>query len=74
MTAHHPAAWILLPVGVAAACMLARSWLCRRADREYARDVARRVRDREAREASEVHDRAYLEWLDEQFDSKGRAR
>ena len=66
--------WLGFWAGIIWLLLAARRASRRRADRESALDVARRVREKQIREAVEVHDRRFLEWLDGQFDSKGRAR
>jgi len=62
---------IVAPLAAIGAGYVVLCWLGRRSDRAWAAETARRVRQREA---DDIHDRAFLEWLDGQFDSDGRVR
>ena len=62
---------IVAPLTAIGAGYLVLCWLGRRSDRKWAAETARRVRQREA---DEVHDSRYLEWLEEQFASEGRTQ
>ena len=57
--------WTILaiPASLVAAYLAIRAVRRRRADREWAAGIA-----------SRVHDRAYLDWLEEQFASEGSAQ
>ena len=56
--------WTILaiPASLVAAYLAIRAVRRRRADREWAAGIA-----------SRVHDRRYLDWLEEQFASEGKA-
>jgi hypothetical protein len=62
---------ILTPFAVMGAGHLVLCWAARRRDRAVALAAAGRRRARErAGSARDVHDRAYLDWLEQQFASK----